>query len=241
MKKILLGIIVFVAAQHSHAQGRIYASLDDIYRDFMLQSHTQFNKSVLNDFQGLGGANRFMSSQWLQGAATNNFEASISGNYLFNYDFMGHELHAKWKDTCIIVNTSYVKRFFLVDNNKSHFFVKCQALDGPGQYFFESLAFDQDSNDSAKVQLLKLRKIKSIKTNKNDYLANFSGDYSDTFDEKLEYYLVLPDQTYSKVKLNKRSLADALEKYKTKADAFLKDNNVADEDNAAALIRYVNK
>lgn len=241
MKKILLGVFIFITSQNSFAQGRIYASLDDIYRDFMVQAHSQFSKETLNGFMGFGGDKRFMSNSWLQGGATNNFEVTISGNYQFNYDFLGQELHAKWKDTTIIVNTSYVKRFFLVKDNQTHNFVKSPAIDPPGKYFFESLAFDQDTNDSAKIQLLKLRTIKKLKANKDSYLANFSGDYNDELDNNIDYYINFPDNNYVKIKLNKKSISAALEKYKEKVDAYFKQNSQVNEETAAGLIRYINQ
>ncbi len=220
----------------------MYGGLEDGYRSFMLNSHSQFNKGVLNDFLGVGGGNRFMNNQWLIGGATNNFEVTISGDYYFNYDFMGHELHAKWKDTTIIVNTNYIKRFFLLNENVTHNFVKSPQIDPPGKYFFESLGFNEETNDSGKVvQLLKLRVVKQIKANKNDYLANFSGDYSDKLDNDIDFYIVLPDGNYSKVKLTKKSLSSALSKYKEKVNEFFKNNSNLNEQTAGDLIRSINQ
>jgi hypothetical protein len=223
------------------SQVSMYANLEYDYRNFMLQSHSQFNKGVLNDFLGLGGDSRFMNNNWLVGGVTNNFDVSISGNYYFNYDFLGQELHAKWKDTTIIVNTNYVKRFFLLNANVTHNFVKCPLLDSQGKYFYESLAFDEQTNDGAKVQLLKLRIIKVVKAKKDDYLANFSGDYSDKLDNKIEYYLVFPDNTSAIVKLTKKSFVAALEKYKQKTNNYFKQTKNFDEEIAAGLVRYINE
>ena len=49
---------------------------------------------------------------------------------------------------------------------------------------------------------MKLRVVKRIRANKNDYLANFSGDYNDTFNSEYTYFLVMPDHTYARIKLN---------------------------------------
>ena len=237
----MLSLLFFSSFLVSRAQVNVYGGIEDSYRNFMLQSHSQFNQGVLNDFLGVGGDQRFMNNNWLVGGATNNFDVTISGNYYFNYDFLAQELHAKWKDTTIIVNTSYVKRFFLLNANVTHNFVKCPLIDEQGKYFFESLAFDETTNESGKVQLLKLRSIKVIKAKKDDYLANFSGDYSDKLDNKIEYYIVLPGNTYTKVKLNKKSLGAALSKYKEKADNYFKRNRELDEISAGELIRYINQ
>ena len=242
MKKILFFLLLASGIISAKSQTAIYGTLDDAYRDFMIKSHTQFDKLILNDFMGVGGDKRFMNNYWLEGVATNNFEVSISKPYKFNYDFLGHELHAKWKDTTIVVNTNYVRRFALIDNAGEHVFVKSAQLDPQGKYFFESLAFDADSKDSGKVQLLKLRTIKRIKANKNDYVANFNGDFSDELDETIEYYIVKPTNETTKVKLSRRSIQEALgTAYKAKADAFFKNGSVSDEISAASLIRAINQ
>lgn len=241
MKKILFGAILLILAGQSQAQSAIYGTLDDVYRDFMVSSHTQFTKQIQNDFLGVGGDKRFMDNYWLKGGATNNFDVVISGRYLFNYDFLGQELHAKWKDTTIVVNTNYVKRFFLVQNEVPHYFVKSPVLDPQGKYFYESLAFDESAKDSAKVQLLKLRTIKKLKANKNDYVANFSGDFSDNLDNNIEYFIVNPDNTYTKIKLNKKALIAALPKYKDRAEAYFKQVSSFNEETAAGLIRAINQ
>lgn len=242
MKKILIAVCILVSSTQAMAQGRIYATLDDVYRDFMVQSHSQFNKAVLNDFMGVGGDKRFMSNNWLVGGATNNFNVTISGNYFFNYDFLGQELHAKWKDTTIIVNTNYVKRFFLQDATGIHYFVKSQTIDPPGKFFFESIGFDESRSDSLPtVQLLKLRTVKKVKANKDEYLANFSGDYSDKLDNDITYYIQLPDNTFTKVKMNSKSIQAALTGYSKKVSDYLSKNSVRDENAAAGLIQYLNQ
>jgi len=240
MKKLLATLLLFTFLNKSFAQVNLYGGVEDAYRQFMLQSHSQINKQILTDFLGVGGDKRFESSQWLQGGATNNFDVTIAGDYLFNYDFLGHELHAKWKDTNIVVNTSYVKRFFLVKDGRTHSFVKSPAVDAGGKYFFESLAFDEETNDSAKIQLLKLRTIKQKKVDKNSYLANYSGDYNDEYDNSIEYYVVMPDKTFTKVKLNKKSLTGALGKYKDRSQTYFKQIDQVNEETAGGLIRYLN-
>lgn len=243
MKRVIGSLLMLSIFFSAKSQLLIHGDLEDVYRNFMVQSHTQFNKSILNDFLGVGGADRFESAQWLRGGATNNFEVTISQNYLFNYDYLAHELHAKWRDTSIVVNTSYVKRFFLEENLITHTFVKSPAIDPVGKYFFESLAYDEPSKDSGVVQLLRLRTIKVVKNNRNDYLSNFSGDYNDKMDNKIEYFIVLPNNTFTKVKISKSAISDALgANNKAKVDNFFKQSTGKfNEEQAAALIRYINR
>lgn len=243
MKKICLSIFLSASALTGMSQAALYGSLDDVYTNFMVQAHTQFSKSILNDFMGVGGTDRFMSNQWVQGGATNYYNVTISQNYLFNYDFLAQELHAKWRDTSIVVNTNYVKHFFLIENGKTHNFVKSPVLDPQGKFFYESIAYDEQSGDSAKVQLLRIRTIKQLRANKNDYLANFNGDYTDKYDNKTEYYIVFPDKTSTKVKFNKSSISEALSaKYKEKVNSYFKQpTGPFNEDVAASLIRFINQ
>lgn len=241
MKRIALCLVLSASLFTAKSQLLIHGDLEDVYRNFMVQAHSQFSKSILNDFIGVGGDQRFFSNKWLNGGATNNFEVTISQNYTFNYDFLGQELHAKWRDTSIVVNTNYVKRFFLNDGFNSHVFVKSPALDPSGQQFYESLAFDEASHDSAKIQLLKARTVKKIRANKDAYLANFEGDYSDEFKNTIDYYVVFPNKTYSKVKLSKKSLSDAFSKYSDKVATYFKQVDKVDEESAAGLIRYLNQ
>ena len=90
MKKILATLLLFTSLHRSSAQVNMYGQIEDAYRTFMLNSHSQFNRALLNDFMGVGGDSRFLSNYWLNGGATNNFNVTISENYLFNYDFLGH-------------------------------------------------------------------------------------------------------------------------------------------------------
>lgn len=240
MKKYTVVFLLSFAAVNSFSQINVHAGLEDVYRNFMVQAHSQFEKLVLADFTSVGGDKRFMSSNWVVGGATNNYGVTISQNYFFNYDFLAQELHAKWKDTNIVVNSNYVKRFFIVTADGTHNFVKSEAIDPQGKYFFESLAFDEATNDSAKVQILKLRTIKQVKKNKNDYLANFSGDFADELDNKIEYFIVFPDKKYTKVKLTKKAMAAALAPYAEKVKPYLAKEESMDETVAANLIRFVN-
>lgn len=243
MKRILLLVSsLTVFRLISDAQIDIHASLEDLYRDFMVKSHTQFNKTILNGFQGLGGEQRFQSRDWMNGSATNNNDVVISDSYQFNYDFIEQELYAKWKDTSIIVNSNYLKAFSLQDKDGVHHFVKATYINNIG-IFYESLGYDETNKSKSAIQLLKFRSVKVIKNNKNDYLANFNGDYTDKMNSKYEYYLVMPDKRITKIKMNRSAVIEALgSAYKSRIESFFQqDQGKFNEQQAGALIRYLNK
>lgn len=239
MKKTLfvLGLICMISIAKAQLTG---AGIGQQYGNFMLNVHTQFNRAQLADFIPVGGDKRFFDNKWLNGGVTNNFEYTLSDGFKFNYDFQKHELSAKWNDTSIVVDNRTMKRFYLDDNVNRHYFVKNIAIDGKGKYFFESLAYDEVNKDSSGFQLLKHRTVKQIRANKNDYLANFSGDYSDTYDNTIEYYLVSPDKSYSKIKLNKRSFQSAYEKAKGKGGVNFNQvpDNLTEAEAAALVLRF---
>lgn len=212
-------------------------SLMDKFNNFMLQTHGQFSKGQLKEFSGMGGTERYFANNWVQGGATNPYDVTISAKYEFNFDFLNHELYAQLKDTAIVVNSNFLKSFFLEKDGMPHYFVKAQSIDA--KYFFESLAYDPSQKDA--VQLLKLRTIKVIKTNRNDYAANFNGNYDDKLNNKVEYFILRPDNTYEKVKLNRKSLSEALVAYKDKVDKFFEKADGMNEQTAAALIAYINQ
>lgn len=239
MKKTLfvLTLICSLSAVKAQLTG---AGIGQQYGNFMLNVHTQFNRAQLADFIPVGGDKRFFDNKWLNGGVTNNFEYTLSDGFKFNYDFIKQELSAKWNDTSIVVDNRTIKRFYLDDNINRHYFVKNIGIDGKGKYFFESLAYDEVNKDSSGFQLLKLRTVKQIRANKNDYLANFSGDYSDSYDNTIEYYLVSPDKTYSKIKLNRKSLQSAYEKVKGKSALNFSSvpDNLSEAEAAALVLRF---
>ncbi|MFM2145675.1 MAG: hypothetical protein RL732_511 [Bacteroidota bacterium] len=241
MRRFLFFVFLLSLLGPLSAQYNPSASLAQQYGNFIVNAATQFNKVVLADFIAAGVENRFQNNYWLAGGVTNYFEYTLSAGYQFNFDYLGQELHARWKDTSIIVDSRSVKRFYLDKGNDRHYFVKNLEIDGKGKYFFESLAYDEAVKDSSKFQLLKLRLVKRIRANKNDYLANFSGDYSDTFNSEYTYYLLLPDHTYTKIKLNRKSFQGALVKYKDQTETVLTASPAEyDEATAAAIVRKFN-
>ena len=86
-----------------------------------------------------------------------------------------------------------------------------------------------------------MRTVKRVKANKDYYLANATGDYSDKMDNDVHYFVVLPDKTYTKVKLNKKAILSALGKYKEKADTYFKSVDKVNEETCAGMVRYLNK
>lgn len=210
MKKLFTLILLAAAVQTTSAQS--IAALQQQYTNFIINAHTQFGKSDKADFVD-GSDNRFFGKDWVKGGVVNNYGSELSKGFEFNYDFMRHELYAKWSDTVIVVDPRTVKYFYLNTPTGTKYFVKNFELDGKGEKFYESLAFEDMATDSAGVKLLKFRSVKRIRANKNDYAANFSGDYSDTFSNSFDYYVVTPDGKYKRVKLSKKDIVNALSAY----------------------------
>jgi hypothetical protein len=212
--------------------------LMDQFNNFMMQSHSQFAKGQLKEFIGLGGEQRYFSNTWVIGGAVNPSNVTISDNYVFNFDFKEGELYAQWKDTAIVVNSNYLKSFFLMKDGTMHYFVRASYIQT--NHFFESLGYEPDKANPT-VQLLKLRTIKEVKVNRNDYYVNSTGDYSNKLDNDVVYYLVLADQSFRKIKLSRKSLEEALAAYKGKVNEYLAQVSRINEETVAGLIRYINE
>jgi hypothetical protein len=91
------------------------------------------------------------------------------------------------------------------------------------------------------VQVLKLRTAKVMRAKKDSYLANFSGDYSDEIDNNIEYFIVFPDKSTAKVKLNRKSIVGSMGKYADKADAYLKAAGKVNEETLAGMVKSINQ
>jgi hypothetical protein len=236
MRNILLAICVLLAAP-AMAQMNMYGDAGAGYRNLLLQSKSLFNKPV-KDFTDAGGASRYFSDNWQEGGATTPNDVTVSTPYHFNFDFKEHELYAMVHDTSIIINNNHLKSFFLNANGFTHYFVRAPYIDP--LHFFESIGYDS-ANKKPVMQLLKLRTIKVVKANKNAYTSNFSGEYNDKYSNVAAYYVLLPDSTWAQVKLTKRSLTEALGKYKEKVEAFFKTHSPVTEQNVDALVGSINQ
>ena len=236
MKKYILVLSIFLTRIGSaYSQADIDLQLS--FTNFMIQTHSQFAKGQLADFTGMGGKNRYWANVWVTGTATNPHDVTLGKSYWFNFDFKEHELYAQWKDTAIVVNSNYLKSFMLMENGLEHYFFRAPFINI--KYFYQSLGYDPESK-TGRVQLLKQRTVEIRKTNKNDYAA--FGDYSDKVVSVIEYYIVMPDEKFSRVKLTKKSLSAALPAYKDKINEYFAVNSdKLDDYSAANLIRYINQ
>jgi len=236
MKVIVLALLILWAAI-GHAQVNMYGDAGIAYRNLLLDSKSFFAKGIKN-FTEAGGNNRFFSENWENGGATNPNGVTIKAPYRFNFDFLEHELYATSNDTSIIINNNYLRSFFLQEQGATHYFVRAPGIDAT--HFFESIGYDSTWK-KIPVQLLKLRTLKVVKANKNSYAANFSGEYNDTYSSIVTYYILLPDNTFSQVKLNKKSLSAALAGYKDKVDAFFSNGNAVNEAGMVMLLHNLNQ
>ncbi len=253
MKKLVLLTVVFLVisqfsgytqsnallAPRFETSGLSDIQLQNNFNNFMLQTHSQFAKGQLNEFTGLGGTQRYFSNVWLAGTATNPQDVTLGNPFVFNFDFKEHELYAQWRDTAIVVNNNFLKSFMILENGQPHYFLRAPTIHL--KYFFESLGYDPELKKD-RVQLLKLRTVKTIKANKNDYATTFNGDYSDKMKNEIEYYLMMPDNTHVRVKLTKKAISAALPAYADKINEyFAVHNDKLDDRSAGDLIKYINQ
>lgn len=220
MHKCLLVIALIVVTNAVMSQSLLNGGLAEAYRDFSVAQASQRNRIPLEDFAKEGGDKRFFNNKWCPGVAVNNYGNEISTGYTFNFDFQKHELYAKWKDTAIVVNSNYLNSFTLVYDGFTHYFFKDINIDAPRQIFMESIGFDPTIADPSRIQIFQYRVSKQLRANKNDYLANFNGDYSDQFDNELSYYLRDANGSLTKIKMTKKGLYAALPAQKAKLDGF---------------------
>lgn len=236
MKPAIILFFITAGVQNLSAQVNIGGNIEKGYRDFVLQTRSVITKNELNDFNALGGEKRFFSSKWEKGKVTSNGGASVSTSYTFNYDFLDKQLYTLYKDTVIAVDENYINSFYLEKSGTTHFFVKIPSIDNTG--FMESVGYD--STKARPVLFLKNRTPIMSKGDKNSYLSNFSGEYSDNIKDKSEYYLYFPDGTSAKVRIDKKVLSEALEKYSEKTAPFFKSVKKITEDNIKDLLMLVN-
>jgi hypothetical protein len=236
MRSVVLVVLVMIA-RTGIAQVNMYGDAGIAYRNMLLDSKSFFSKGIKN-FTEAGGANRFFSDSWVEGGATNPNNVTVSTPYKFNFDFIEHELYAMSRDTSIIINNNYLKSFYLQEQGATHYFVRVPFID-PAR-FFESIGYDTTVKKPP-VQFLKLRTIKVVKANKNSYAANFSGEYSDTYTSNITYYILLPDNSFSQVKLTKKSVSAALTQYKDKVDGFFSSSNTVNEAGMVYLLKNLNQ
>ena len=231
--KSLIVLLVFARFSSAlYSQINIGGDIEKGYRDFVQQTRSVITKNELSDFAGLGGEKRFFSGKWEKGKIISNTGLSISTNYTFNYDFLDKQLYALFKDTVIAVDKNYVNSFYLEKDGIMHFFTKIPSIDNTN--FMESIGFD--STGKRGVQFLKNRTTVLVKGDKNSYMANFSGNYSDGLKEKTDYYFHFPGNTFLKVKLDKKDLSAVLEKYNDKTGPFFNSVKKVTEENITGLL-----
>lgn len=236
MKQIVVLLLFIAGTGKLVAQVNIGDNIEKGYRDFVQQTRSIITKNELSDFAGLGGEKRFFSGKWEKGQITSNTGLSISTKYMFNYDFLDKQLFVLFKDTVIVADNNYVNSFYLEKDGVRHFFTKFSSIDNTN--FMESIHFD--STQKTGIQFLKNRTTVLVKGNKNSYMANFSGNYSDDLKEKTDYYLYFPNGTFLKVKLDKKDLSAALEKYNDKTAPFFNSVKKVTEENVKDLLLLLN-
>lgn len=225
-------IIFFQASSQVNMSGDIEVG----FRDMVQQTRTVLKAKQLTDFTDLGGEKRFVSSEWLKGTVRSIYGPISNKNYRYNYDFLDKQLYALFNDTVIAVEVNYIVSFYLEKDGQSRYYTRLPELDKDN--FVESLYYD--STKKAPVQLLRHRSVTLVKGDKNSYLANQTGEYSDNIKTKTEYYLYFPDGKFTKVKLDKKSFNAVLQGRNKQTDEFLQNTKVINEGNIALLLEVLN-
>lgn len=214
------------------------------FREFMVKTTSSaVTRNLLEEFKANGGDKRFFTDGWVPGSATNNYDVTLSEGYTFNYDFLENNLYARWKDSSIVVNNNYLKYFSLVDTRGFyHYFIKFPTDDLSRPPFYEVLSYEYDSlqKPDAGYKFVKSRTIKVVKANKNDYLANQTGNYSDKIKSIYEYFIGFPDGKLVPAKFNKKFLADTFAG-NDKAQELISKMTKVNEDTIVSLVRSLNK
>ncbi len=221
-------------------------ALEKDYRNFTLNSKTvaslnnAFASGKLISFDPLGGYDRYFSNVWVTGGARNGSNVLIKDKIKFNFDFKEHELYAQWKDTALVLDNANLRSFYLYQKGVPHYFTKMPAIDT--KHYFEVVGnMNTLEVPDGKVKLLKLRTVQIKKTDKDGLTSSFTGA-DDEITSDIYYYISLPDNTFTKVKLNKKAFKTALAKYADKSEKFFSgDEGPFDEEKAVALLEYINQ
>lgn len=247
MKKICFILAVFAVSTIGRAQTIVSEpSNATIYgfREFMVKSTSSaVTRNLLEEFKANGGDKRFFTDGWVPGSATNNYDVTLSEGYTFNYDFLENNLYARWKDSSIVVNNNYLKSFSLVDSRGYyHYFIKFPTDDLSRPPFYEVISYEYDSavKPDFGYKFVKSRTIKVVKANKNDYVANQTGNYSDKIKSIYEYFIGFPDGKLIPAKFNKKFLSDTFAG-NDKAQELINKMTKVNEETIISMVRSLNK
>lgn len=228
----VIAINISVCAQITNRTG-----IAEDYRNFMVQSTSSLNVKDLVTFEPIGGSDRFFSSTWETGGILNNKNIGFSKDYLFNYDYQSQSIYVKWKDTAVIVDNDFVNSFYINKDRRIHFFHKFVIAD---QTCFGELI----STDTlkSKLRFVKMRIATIRKGDKASAGSNFVGDFSDKYITTIKYYLFYPDSSYKGVKLQKKSILEALSPaYINYAETTFMHVKSVNEDTVKQMIDRINE
>lgn len=241
MRKLAYTIALVLVAKTMFAQnysgGTGSASMTAGYRDFMVQSTSALKIKEMLTFDQVGGTERFLANEWVPGAGINYYNTVTTTGYTFNYDFWKKELYVKWGDTAIIADNNYLKSFYVTVDNEKHTFCRYQAL-GTAE-LVELLSAD---TAQAKLKLVKMRTTTIQRNDKSNSGSNLMGDFKDHFTSEYAYYLVFPDDTAVKIKMNSKAFLEGLKPgYTAKAQELLKSVKKVNETSLKQVVNNINR
>jgi hypothetical protein len=211
-----------------------------IFRDFIIKANSPTNpKLKKNAFEAFGGTDRFELKEWGKGWAKSAAGSIISKGFSFNFDYENNDLYARSEadNSEIVVDKSSVLRFMIYNGADSSLFIKSIAIDPQNRTFFELIGGDP----TGKVALLKHRVSKALPLNKNDYMRNFSGDYSTKYQNTTTYYILDAVKGVRSFKnLGKKELQNLYPEHLQLLNDFFKTNKHPEDRDFAALFNSMN-
>lgn len=190
-------------------------------------------RSFDNRYEGVKGS-PLWNTQWFPGEVELTNGNRIT-NVQLKYDVLGHQVYLKTpKNDSVRLNDTFVKQFTMGESDSK-------------QTFRRGMAFNVDETlKTALVRVIYEGKYSFVQVPKKVFQkANYQGAYNagvryDEISDESAYYLLRPDGTSEKVKLNRKALIAALGTVASRVEEYAKTNRLdfKTEDDIARLLAY---
>jgi hypothetical protein len=168
---------------------------------------------------------RYLMSDWSSGLVVNQYDTIISNpSYLFNYDkITGDLMMTQDKQNYISIDRSEVKSFAIKNSNGGYVFARVPET-GSNGYF-------QVISKGEKYAIYKSIKTKLVKAQgQSNGLTTVGNDYDEYVDEYIYYLVDIKNKSVKQFELKKKSIKEAVEAEKDKAEKYFADHKRDDLD-----------